>query len=240
MSNKLFNSPINDKGLKYDANAIVVLSGGQDSVTCLYWAKEKFEKVYAINFRYGQRHGQETEYAKNVCDKIGVSFVSVNIEALMEVNQSALLDKTSDINKTGAKGLPSSFVPNRNQIFLTIAHSYAQKLGCDYLVTGVCQTDYSGYPDCRREFIDSLEKTTNLGSDDHIKILTPLMYLDKADTFQLAEELGCLEVIVNDTITCYNGDETINDWGKGCGECPSCGLRKKGYYEFIDRGSRKD
>lgn len=240
MSNKkLFNNlPINsDK--KYDGDAIVVLSGGQDSVTSLFWAIEKFNKVYALNFRYGQRHNRETELAEKICQKQGVPFESIDISSVMSIiTSSALLDTTSDINQKNKKGLPASFVPNRNQIFLTFAHSFAQKLGCDYLVTGVCQTDYSGYPDCRREFIDSLEKTTNMGSDDHISIITPLMFLDKADTFKLAEELGCLDIILQETMTCYNGDETKNAWGMGCGKCPACTLRKVGYERYIRRYSK--
>ena len=138
------------------------------------------------------------------------------------------------------KGLPASFVPNRNQLFLTLAHSYAQRVGASYLVTGVCETDYSGYPDCRLEFIKSLEHTTNLGSAEGIKILTPLMNLDKADTFRLAQLLGGLDTVIDDTITCYNGDKTMHDWGMGCDNCPSCELRKKGFNEFIERYHRKD
>lgn len=233
---KLFKDlPVNG-GKRYDGDAIVILSGGQDSVTSLFWAFEKFDRVYGLNFSYGQRHSQETKIAKDICNKLAVPFKSINLEGVMgEITSSALLESTSDINKKNKKGLPVSFVPNRNQIFITFAHSLAQKYGCDYLVTGVCQTDYSGYPDCRRDFIDILERATNMGSDDNIKIITPLMYLDKADTFRLAEELGCLPTVLQETMTCYNGDETKHDWGMGCDNCPACNLRKNGYGEFIKR-----
>jgi len=219
--------------------AVVVLSGGQDSITCLYWAIKKFKKVLAINFNYGQRHSEESNYAWSICNAEGIPFKMIDISSMMEVTSSALLDDTMDITKRNAKGLPASFVPNRNQLFLTLAHSYAQLNGADHLVTGVCQTDYSGYPDCRHDFIKSFQSTTNLGSNERIEIHTPLMYLTKADTFCLAELLECLDVIIDDTLTCYNGNTEKNDWGMGCGECPACELRKKGYYEYLDNAEFK-
>lgn len=212
--------------------AVVVLSGGQDSITCLYWALAKFEKVLAINFDYGQRHSEETNYAWSICSSEGVPFKSIDISSMMEVTTSALLDDSIDINSKNIKGLPASFVPNRNQLFLTLAHSYAQLNGAEHLVTGVCQTDYSGYPDCRKDFIDSFQSTTNLGSNERITIHTPLMYLTKADTFCLSKLLGCYDTIIESTLTCYNGDTTDNSWGMGCGECPACKLRRNGWDEY--------
>lgn len=214
--------------------AVVVLSGGQDSTTCLFWAKSNFEEVFAINFSYGQRHEEETKVAEKLCASLGIVFTHIDISNMFKISKSGLLDKSTNLSETGEKGLPNSFVPNRNQVFITLAHSLAQTLGCDSIVTGVCQTDYSGYPDCREVFIKRLEEVSNLGSMSNIRIHTPLMFLTKAKTFKLAEKLGCLDIIVNETLTCYEGSNTLNDWGKGCGECPACILRKEGYYEFIE------
>jgi len=339
---------------------VVVCSGGQDSITCLYWALKKFKSVLAINFYYGQRHAIEVELAEKICNDNGVIFMSIDISPMMVVTSSALLNKVADINGINLKGLPASFVPNRNQMFLTMAHSFAQLMNSKHLVTGVCQTDFSGYFDCRDIFIRQLERVLNLGSNGHtltaewiagfiegegcfsrgsqknndstvyyptfsleqtdlgilqelkqffgvgsirerthtsplskkrsweykvsrydcsyiknlmekstcysgrnrdkfdawceehsqffernrsqymvfpenealIKIHTPIMFIDKADTFKLAEELGCLDTVVNDTMTCYNGDTSKNDWGMGCGNCPACKLRKNGYEEY--------
>lgn len=225
--------------------ALVILSGGQDSVTCLYWAKKQFEEVQAITFAYGQNHDVEVDLAKEICENLKVEHKVVDISFLPTLVESALTSE-GDVNELNDLGLPASFVPNRNQLFITLSHSFAQKIGASVLVTGVCQTDYSGYADCRRDYIDVIEFACNKGSglltssyqqaskeDGAIEIVTPLMYLDKAQTFALADELGCLEVIIEDTITCYNGDTTENAWGMGCGECPACTLRKKGYEKFL-------
>ena len=217
---------------KIEGGAVVILSGGQDSATCLGYAVSRFTKVAAINFVYGQRHAVEENYALKQANLYNVSLEVVDISSMMELNESALLTKDKDVSAFTDKGLPDSFVPNRNQMFITIAHAYAQKLGYDYLVTGVCQTDYSGYPDCRLEFVEAIQKATNLGSGANISILTPLMYLTKEETFELADGMGILDSIIENTITCYNGDETLHEWGRGCGECPSCKLREKGYAEF--------
>lgn len=217
---------------KIEGGAVVILSGGQDSATCLGYALKRFDKVTSIHFKYGQRHEVEEDYAYKQANKYGIECETIDISAMMALNESALLTKDKDVSVVTSKGLPDSYVPNRNQMFITIAHAYAQKLGFDYLVTGVCQTDYSGYPDCRLEFVEALQKATNLGSNANISILTPLMYLTKAETFEFAEGLGILDSIIEDTITCYNGDESLKEWGRGCGECPSCKLRKKGYEEF--------
>jgi len=214
-----------------DQKAVVVFSGGQDSTTCLFWAISNFKEVEAITFDYGQNHIHEVSAAIKIIKRLSIPLHGVELGFVKNLTNSALVH-SGDVNKTNKKGLPSSFVPNRNQLFLTVAHSLAQKIGAEHIVTGVCQTDYSGYPDCREEFINSLEKTTNLGSEEAIKIHTPLMHLNKAETFKLADDLGCLDVIINDTVTCYYGSDKRNDFGKGCGNCPSCKLRQKGFRAY--------
>ena len=212
--------------------AIVIFSGGQDSTTCLYWAKKKYDLVEAITFNYGQNHSVELDCAKDICKKENIKQTVIDISFLDTIVESALTSN-GDVNKLNKKGLPASFVPNRNQMFITLAHSYAQKVGASYLITGVCETDFSGYPDCRNEFIESIEKTTNLGSESSIKIETPLMYLNKAQTFDLANELGCLKEVIEFSHTCYNGErKTLYDWGYGCDNCPACEFRKNGYKEY--------
>lgn len=225
------------------SKAVVIFSGGQDSTTCLFWALEEFDVVEAITFDYGQKHVIEVEQSKKICKKLNVRQTIVDVSFLDTLVESALTSN-GDVNKTNELGLPASFVPNRNQLFITLAHSYAQKIGAKNLVTGVCQTDYSGYPDCRMDFIRSIQGTTNLGSgildydnpESMIVIHTPLMYLNKAQTFELASGLGeeCWNSVIKDSHTCYNGERNIiHSWGKGCGECPACELRKKGYNQFI-------
>lgn len=214
--------------------AVVIFSGGQDSTTCLYWARERFQIVEAITFKYGQKHAVEVNQAAEICRMAVVKQTVIDISFLDTLVDSALTSN-GDVNKTNDIGLPSSFVPNRNQLFITLAHAYAQKIGAEHLVTGVCQTDYSGYPDCRESFIKALEWVTWLGSQKKVTIHTPLMYLTKAQTWQLAATLRCLTIVKNYSHTCYNGDrEHLNEWGYGCGECPACELRKKGYYEYAN------
>jgi 7-cyano-7-deazaguanine synthase len=169
-----------------------------------------------------------------------VSFEVVDLtESLGAISNSALIqgDEQTDVGLEHAtkSGLPASFVPNRNATFLTLSHAYAQKLGAKYVMTGVCETDYSGYPDCRSEFIQSLAHTLNIGSQSNITILTPLMHITKAETFELAEKVGVLSIVVHYSHTCYNGSEIFNEWGHGCGHCPACMLRKAGYEEFISK-----
>lgn len=219
--------------------AVVLFSGGQDSTTCLYWAFRYFKHVYPILFRYGQKHEIEIECARDILH--GIPFPVhlimkiVDFEFLKDIGNSALV-KGGNVNEhhPDKKNLPASFVPNRNQIFLTIAHAYAQSLGADHIVTGTCQTDFSGYPDCRDDFIKALQAVTNLGSDSNIIIHTPLMWLTKGETFLLAKELGCLKQILERSHTCYNGDHsTQHQWGYGCGECPACELRRNGWEEYL-------
>jgi 7-cyano-7-deazaguanine synthase len=217
------------------SKALVVLSGGQDSMTCLGLAIRENDEVEAISFNYGQRHQVELAAAENLCFDLDIPWRDVSLPFFKDLVTSALLDGSSDIGKQHAykPGLPASFVPNRNTIFLTIAHAVAQEINADCIYTGVCQTDYSGYPDCRAEFINLLEQTLNVGYETNIKIKTPLMYLTKAETFKLAKDVNFLEIIITRSMTCYNGDlSKMNAWGFGCGECPACKLRAKGWEEF--------
>jgi queuosine biosynthesis protein QueC len=345
------------------SSALVVFSGGQDSTTILAWAKNRFDYVEAISFNYGQKHSIELEQGAKICQKLNIKRTLVDISFLSQLCDSALTTVDGDVNvkHTRLKDLPASFVPNRNALLLTLANNYAQKAGLNHLVTGTCETDYSGYPDCRRLFIDSLENalftasnkselnladiqhilvhaaevtetrhnmpvvrislvhpeivdkyrgidikdslntffgdsifitqtnpeviaaigvlecsylynfikdthilktykakitpaytiadlshfpvgkvnahnvTSNL-SNFYIKIHTPLMYLSKSDTFRLAEEEGALDLVLEDSHTCYEGDRTHRHaWGYGCGKCPACVLRQRGYEEFINR-----
>lgn len=215
--------------------AVVIFSGGQDSTTCLGWAIKRFDNVVAISFNYGQKHSIELEQSKKITEYFKIEHHVVDISFLNQIVDSALVHNNGDVNANHSrlKHLPASFVPNRNAIFITLAHAYAQKIGAEYLITGVCETDYSGYPDCRESFIQSIEQTLNLASDATIKILTPLMKLNKAQTFQLAKEEEILDLIIEESHTCYNGNRTKKfDWGYGCGECPACILRAKGYENF--------
>lgn len=223
---------------KKDA-CVVVLSGGQDSVTCLGVALGEYKQVHCICFSYGQKHTVEIICARKICDMYeNVTFEIVQVPALSFLNDSALISGNhTDVNELREDKLPASFVPNRNALFLTIAHAYAQKMNAQAIITGVCQTDYSGYPDCRLSFIKAMEAALNAGSNQLIKIETPLMELTKAQTFQLAEEVGILDVVINMSHTCYNGKrggEFYHYWGHGCGECPACKLRKKGWEEYVD------
>ncbi len=220
-------------------NYVVVLSGGQDSVTCLgvalREAEEAGSKVFAIGFRYGQTHEVELKQAAAICNIYNVPFEVHEIPSLAILGDSALTTK-GNVNAHHHRNasLPASFVPNRNALFLTIAHAYAQKVEAEYVVTGVCQTDYSGYPDCRAEFIFKLQDALNVGYKTSIKLVTPLMFLTKSETFALAGSVGFLNAVLEHSHTCYNGDRTIrHSWGYGCGKCPACELRAKGYEEFV-------
>ena len=221
--------------------AVVIFSGGQDSTTCLHWALKQFDEVEAITFNYGQKHVVEIEQSKKICSFLDVRQTIIDISFLNTLVESALTSN-GDVNQKNKLGLPASFVPNRNQLFITLSHSYAQKIGARHLVTGVCQTDFSGYPDCRHEFINAIEFSSNLGSglmignNKIVRIHTPLMFLDKADTFKLAKDLGQLEEVIVHSHTCYNGNRELkHDWGYGCGKCGACVERAKGYKEFLNR-----
>lgn len=208
--------------------AVVVFSGGQDSTTCLFWALKTFDEVATVTFDYGQRHAEEIECAKEIAEQLGVSFRVLDMTLLNQLTESALTREEIAV-KDGENGeLPSTFVPGRNQLFLSFAAVYAKQIGARHLVTGVCETDYSGYPDCRDVFIKSLNVTLNLAMDDQFVIHTPLMWLDKAETWKLADELGALDFVREKTLTCYYGIR-----GDGCGECPACMLRRRGLELYL-------
>ncbi len=211
--------------------AVILLSGGQDSTTCLYWAKKHFKEVFAIGFDYGQMHVKELEQAQKIAKDANVSYKIFDVKNLLA--KSSLTEKTNHNEKSYINNnLPASFTSGRNILFLSIAGSYAGELGVNDIITGVCQTDYSGYPDCRKTSIDAMQNVLSLayGNGD-FRIHTPLMYLDKAETWKLAKELNCLDVIINDTLTDYNGNQTMNEWGMGVNDNPATELRVKGFYE---------
>jgi len=212
--------------------ALVVLSGGQDSTTCLYWAKKHFEEVYAISFRYGQKHELEVELARRIAAKAGVPFEVKNVGFISELSTGCSLTDNSvpmDSDKP-IDSPPNTFVPGRNMFFLSIAAVYAREHDIMNIVTGVSQTDFSGYPDCRDSFIRSLNVTLNLAMDEQFVIHTPLMWINKAETWKMADELGIFDIIRNETLTCYNGIP-----GDGCGNCPACKLRRHGLEEYFSK-----
>lgn len=217
------------------SSALVVFSGGQDSTTCLGWAQNRFDYVETITFDYGQKHRVEIEQARKIAMMLGVKNSVLSLDAFSQLNDSALIDSTQDIGAHHRihTNLPASFVPNRNAIFFTLAHAFAQKQGIEHLIIGVNQTDYSGYPDCREPFVKALEVALNLGSEANITFHYPLMHLTKAETFALSKDEGVLECVINESHTCYNGDHIHKyAWGYGCGECPACVLRKQGWEAY--------
>ena len=228
-----------DDSLKNE-DAVVLVSGGQDSTTCLYWALKHFNKVYAITFKYGQKHCKETTITNEICELNNVPLKTVDISFMKDIVISNLFEGKGDVNTRHPlnKNVPASFVPYRNVLFLTIAAGWGSSIGARHLVIGVCETDYSGYADCRNVFIKSMQETLNFATDfkeNATTIHTPLMWLTKAEEFNMAEYLVCLNVILEKTLTCYNGVTTMNDFGMGCGECNSCKLRKKGYREYLKK-----
>ncbi|MCQ2135490.1 MAG: 7-cyano-7-deazaguanine synthase QueC [Bacteroidales bacterium] len=210
--------------------ALVVFSGGQDSSTCLFWALKHFKEVHTVTFLYGQKHSNEVEIARALAAKAGVDFKLMDASLIGRLGANSLTDTSIKMDHEQPQGgFPNTFVPGRNLFFLSIAAVYARELGIANLVTGVSQTDFSGYPDCRDSFIRSLNVTINLAMDEQFVIHTPLMWLDKAQTWALADELGVLDIIRNETLTCYNGIA-----GDGCGECPACRLRREGLRKYLD------
>lgn len=227
--------------------ALVLFSGGQDSTVCLAWALTRFERVETIGFDYGQRHAVEMDCRPRVRDEIATAFPDwgarlgddhvVDLSFLGALGDTAL---TRDVAiEMGDNGLPNTFVPGRNLLFLTTAGALAYRRGARHLVGGMCETDYSGYPDCRDETMKAMQLALNLGMEKDFIVETPLMWLDKAATWALADDLGgtrLIELIVEHTHTCYKGDRTRrHDWGYGCGDCPACVLRAKGYEAFAAR-----
>jgi 7-cyano-7-deazaguanine synthase len=206
-----------------------VFSGGQDSTTCLFWALKQFQEVEVVTFDYNQRHSAEIECAKAIAKDVLVKHHILNMDLLNQLAPNALTRDDIDI-KDGEEGeLPSTFVPGRNLVFLSFAAILASQIGAKHIITGVCETDFSGYPDCRDAFIKSLNVTLNLSMDRQFVIHTPLMWLDKAETWQLADQLQVLEYVREKTLTCYEG--VIGD---GCGECPACVLRRRGYDNYLE------
>lgn len=211
--------------------ALVVFSGGQDSTTCLFWAKKHFKEVYALSFVYGQKHAHEVDLAEDIARGAGVHFDRMDVDFIARLGHNALTDPSMAMDQTKPAGSPpNTFVPGRNLFFLSIAAVYARERGIRHLVTGVSQTDYSGYPDCRDSFARSLNVTLNLAMDEQFVLHTPLMWLDKCQTWALADELGVLDLVRNHTLTCYNGVV-----GDGCGHCPACTLRRKGLEAYLQQ-----
>lgn len=226
--------------------AIVLFSGGQDSTTCLAWALDRFEHVETIGFDYGQRHRVELECRGVIREQLSVRFPRwktrmgpdhlLDIGVLGEISSTALTSATAIA--MDSTGLPNTFVPGRNLLFLTLAAALAYQRGLTVLVGGMCETDFSGYPDCRDNTIKSLQVALSLGMDKPFRIETPLMWLNKAATWELAQELGgneLITLITDATHTCYLGERGRNfPWGRGCGECPACDLRAKGYARWLE------
>lgn len=218
-------------------HCLVIFSGGQDSSTTAAWAKAKFAKVSLIAFDYNQRHKIELTQAKIIAKKLDLPLSIIPITFFENLVESALFlnrqDSTSRMHKDHSN-LPASFVPNRNALFITLAHAFSQKIHANHLALGVSEADYSGYPDCRGEFIDAIIHALNLGSQTHITIHTPLKSMNKAEEFALARDLNILDLILEDTHTCYEGiRDRRHAWGYGCGICPACELRKAGYEKFL-------
>ncbi|MBB6671986.1 7-cyano-7-deazaguanine synthase QueC [Cohnella nanjingensis] len=207
--------------------AVVVFSGGQDSTTCLFWAMQRFGEVEAVTFNYGQRHQLELDCAARIAKEQQVRHHVLDMSLLNQLAPNALTRQEIAIEDKEGE-LPTTFVDGRNLLFLTFAAVLAKQIGAKHIVTGVCETDFSGYPDCRDVFIKSLNVTLNLSMDYPFVIDTPLMWLTKAQTWQMAGELGVLDYVRERTLTCYNG--IVAD---GCGDCPSCRLRKKGWEEYV-------
>lgn len=228
--------------------ALVLFSGGQDSSVCLAWALERYDRVETVGFDYGQRHAVEMEARQAVRRQIATRFPEwaqrlgedhvLDIRSFGAVAQSALTaDRAIEMTE---RGLPSTFVPGRNLVFLTYAAALADRRGIDALVGGMCETDFSGYPDCRRDTLDAMQTALNLGMDRAFRIETPLMWLTKAQTWGLSKQLGgeaLVRLIVEESHTCYQGERgELHAWGHGCGACPACELREKGYAEWDAAG----
>jgi 7-cyano-7-deazaguanine synthase len=237
--------------MSIDAGALVLFSGGQDSTTCLAWALDRFERVETVGFDYGQRHKIELLCRDKIRNRLREHFAAwrsrinedhtIGLAALGEISGTALTRSVAI--EMGANGLPNTFVPGRNLIFLTFAAALAYRRGLKYIVAGMCETDYSGYPDCRDDTIKAMQVALNLGMDGRFVLRTPLMWIDKAATWKLAEDLGgqvLVDLIREETHTCYLGERgTRHNWGYGCGSCPACQLRRDGHRRYLD-GITKD
>jgi 7-cyano-7-deazaguanine synthase len=230
-------------------SSLVLFSGGQDSTTILAWALDRFDLVETVGFSYGQRHSAELDARPPILerlshdfprwrDRLGADHV-LHLDVLSEIGGSALTDDMTI--EFRAQGLPTTFVPGRNLMFLTAAAALGYRRGIRDLVGGMCETDYSGYPDCRDATIKAMEQTLELGFAQPFVVHTPLMFIDKAETWRLAERLGghaLTELIVEETVTCYRGDRTHrHEWGYGCAECPACNLRAGGYARYREKSA---
>jgi 7-cyano-7-deazaguanine synthase len=227
-----------------DGGALVLFSGGQDSTTCLAWALDRYARVETIGFDYRQRHRIELEVRPRILDRLRSSFPDwaprlgddhlIDMGVLGEISDTALTSETEIA--MASTGLPNTFVPGRNLLFLGFAAAIAYRRGARHLVTGVCETDYSGYPDCRDDSIKAMQVALNLGMETRFAIQTPLMWRDKAATWALAEQLGgraLLELVRDETHSCYKGDrQHRHAWGLGCGDCPACELRARGWESY--------
>jgi 7-cyano-7-deazaguanine synthase len=224
--------------------ALVLFSGGQDSATCLAWALERFTRVETIGFDYGQRHAVELTMRPRLrerfaqlrapwAERLGEDHV-IALDALAAISETALTREMKI--ETARGGLPTTFVPGRNLVFLTFAGAVAYRRGVRHLVAGMCETDYSGYPDCRDDTMKAMQVVLSLGMDRRFVLHTPLMWIDKAGTFALARNIGgqgLLDLVIEETHSCYRGDRTRrHEWGYGCGECPACRLRADGFAKF--------
>jgi 7-cyano-7-deazaguanine synthase len=229
-------------------NALVLFSGGQDSTTCLAWALKNFAQVETIGFHYGQRHAVELDMRPAIRKKLAALDAQwaarlgedrvISLDALGAVSDTAL---TRDMAiEMSANNLPTTFVPGRNLVFLAFAGAVAYRRGIKHLVAGMCETDYSGYPDCRDDTLKAMQLALTLGMDRRFVVHTPLMWIDKAETFAMARKLGgekLLALVIEDTHSCYLGDRSQrHDWGYGCGECPACRLRAAGFAKFMQDG----
>lgn len=230
------------------SGALVLFSGGQDSATCLAWALDRFDRVETIGFDYRQRHRAELDARQSFraglveafpqwAAKLGEDRV-LDLGVLGGISETAL---TREVEiEADASGLPNTFVPGRNLVFLTLAAAIAYRRGLKHIVTGVCETDYSGYPDCRDDTVKALQVALNLGMERRFVLETPLMWIDKAQTWGLADRLGgaaLTDLIRDRTLTCYQGDlNTLNPWGRGCGVCPACDLRRSGFERWLAAG----
>jgi 7-cyano-7-deazaguanine synthase len=226
------------------SRALVLFSGGQDSTTCLAWALERYAHVETIGFDYGQRHAIELSVRPPLRQKLRALAPAwaarlgddhmIDLSLIAQISETAMTQEIEIV--TQANGLPNTFVPGRNLLFMTVAATVAYRRGLDVLVGGMCETDFSGYPDCRDDTMKALQVALNLGMATRLKLETPLMWLDKAATWQLAQTLGgaaLVDLIRADTHTCYLGERgALHDWGYGCGTCPACALRARGYRQF--------
>jgi 7-cyano-7-deazaguanine synthase len=232
-----------------DKATLVLFSGGQDSTTCLAWALERFARVETVGFDYGQRHVTELVARPRILSRVRDEFPQwrnglgedhvLPLDILPAIGGSALF-ATSEAQSFEPlpNGLPASFVPGRNMLFLVAAAALAYRRGIGGLVGGMCETDFSGYPDCREESVKAIGRALDLGMDAQFTIHTPLMHIDKKQTWSLAESLGgkrLVDLIIEETVTCYEGNrETRHSWGNGCGECPACRLRAAGYARYLN------